>query len=284
MIIIKDTPLADVISNIAIEQGSVTALRDTLAMIQSSSDIASIEKYLTTNAVLRGIVNKAKTDISSRHDFFTTLSYTLTTASKLLEDIKKRFQSSKTRIFDTTTISYREKGMFDWISAINFLSGYTSKLFDIVLTQPKDIARYLTKADFEYINKTWTYYLIVMKRLSAAPLTLTRSLDLLSDAPYDPENDTLLAQLRGRDAIDNGLAPHKFNPYYWLNYGVMLRNVSRIKSNRESIDLYAMKLQKLEQDKQGNSDPAIDRQIEYWQNEIRILDAEIANIEEKYRG
>lgn len=285
MIVIKNTDVETVVKNIGAERTFLEGLKDNLGMVQNSSDdvLQGIFEYIKHNAVFNGISERARREISAKHDFFQTMSFAVDNAIMLLNDIETRLKKTRVKVFDTATITYRQKGMFDWINSINFFSNYSSKLIDVCLTQPKTINNYLTKADFEFINKTVGYYNILLKRLCDSERDLKRSLDMLSDEVYDADEVSVIEQLKGKQAASIGLAPHHFNPNYWRRYWVMTKDVRTIKSNREKIDMYAMKLQRLENKRNRTQDPSIDRQIEYWQNEIQILDAEIADIEEKYR-
>lgn len=284
MIVIKDAELSVVLKNIDAERTFLDGLKNNIGMLQnSSSDILSgIHNYVRRNAVFNSISEKAKRSISSKHDIFQTMSFALANGIALLNDIEARLKKSNIKVFDTATITYRQKGMFDWISAINFFGKYTSSFIDVCLTQPKTVNNYLTKADFQFINKTAEYYNVVLARLCDSLSNIKRSLDLLSDETYDESESSIIENIRGKQAASIGFAPHVFNPGYWIRYRTMVKDVNTIKSSREKIDMYAMKLQRLENKRNNSEDPAIDRQIEYWQNEIQILDANIANIEAKY--
>lgn len=284
MIVVKNTDLPMVLKNINIEKEFLLGLKDSLALIHQSEPAVKdeIEAYIKNNAVLNGIATKAQREISSRHTLLETLDFGLNNGIALLDYIAQQFSASKVKVFDTATISFRQKGMFDWISSINFFGKYTSKLIDVVLTQPKTITHYLNKVDFEFINKTVGYYIIILKRLCSALKDIKRTIDMLSTETFSESEASLIEQIKGRQAVNLGLAPHNLNPMYWIRYGKMVSDVNTLKSNHEKIDMYAMKLQRLENRRNKTPDPAIDRQIEYWQNQIQILDAQIAQIEERY--
>lgn len=284
MIIVKNTSKEDVLANIATEKTFLQGLGDTVASISASPDSVLIDifDYVKHNAVLNGISENARKRISSKHDFFQTLSFAIKNGLAVLSYIETVFQKTNTKVYDTATLTYKQKGMFDFISAVNFFSSYTAKVLDIILTQPKTLQGMLTKADLEFVNKTVNYYNNLLARMCESERDLKRSIDVLSDDVYDEENASILTQVKGRDAVNTNLMPHELNPLYWIKYQLMKKDVNRIKNNRGKIDVYAMKLQKLENKKRHTEDPTLDRQIEYWVNEIQILDAEIADIEAKY--
>ena len=284
MIIIKNAELENISKVITTERSYIQGLKENLAMIQATDSHVRDEifDYIKHNAVINGIAENIRRNISNKHDIFQAMNFALDNAEALIVEIEARLKKSGKKIFDTKAISYREKGMFDWLNSISFYVNYTSKLIDIILTQPKTVANYLTKADFEFINKTVGYYNTLTKRLTDSRRNLVRSIDMLSDEQYDPEYSSIIEDAKGKEATTVGLMPHELNPDYWRRYIVMRWDVRTIKVNQEKIDMYAAKLQRLESQRNGQENPSLDAQIEKWQNEIQILDAEIREIEEKY--
>lgn len=284
MIIVKNTSKDAVLENINTEKTFLQGLGDTLASVKVSTDDVKndIAMYIKQNAVLNGIAVNAQRSISQKHSLLETIAFAIKNALNLLDYIHDQFKKSNVKVYDTSTLTYKQKGMFDYVSSISFFSNYTSKILDIILTQSKSIKEVLTKADLEFINKTVNYYNILLKRLCGSDRDLKRSIDILSDEVFDEESASVITQVKGREAVTTNLLPHELNPGYWVRYALMLRDVSLIKSNRGKIDTYAMKLQKLENKRRQTEDPSLDRQIEYWTNEIQILDAEIAEKEAKY--
>lgn len=284
MIIVKNAEIGNITKIITVERTYIESLRESVEMIKASDPavLKEIFEYIQKNAVFNGIADHVRREISGKHTLFDAMTFALDNAKVVADYVETKLKKSGTKIFDTATITYREKGMFDWLNAISFFTNYTSKVIDITLTQPKAVNNYLSKADFEYINKTVGYYRTILKRLCDSQKNILRSIDMLSDEQYDPEFSTVIEEAKGRAAVDTGLAPHHFSPEYWRRYVAMRWDVSTIKSNQEKIDLYASKLQRLENKRNNNPDPKLDSQIEFWQNEIQILDSEISDIEAKY--
>lgn len=284
MIIVKNAELPNILKIIGIERSYLESLKDNVEMIKASDPavLKDIDTYISKNAVFNGISEAVRREISSKHTLFDAITFALDNAIELSKYVETKLKASKQKLFDTSTISYREKGMFDWLNTISFFSNYTSKIIDVVLTQPKTINNYLSKADFEYLNKTVMYYRTVLKRLTDSRKNLIRSIEMLSDEQYDPEFSSIIEKAKGKDATTIGLAPHNFSPEYWRRYLVMRWDVSTLQSNQEKIEMYSAKLQRLEIQRAGGANPKLDSQIEYWENQIQILDSDIADIEAKY--
>lgn len=284
MIIVKNAELQNVLKIIGIERSYLVSLKDSVGSIQGSEPeiLKGIDDYISRNALFKGIDDFAQREISSKHTLFDAMVFALNNAIDLTDYIEAKLKQSKNKLFDTSTITYREKGMFDWLNSISFFANYTSKIIDVVLTQPKTVNSYLNKADFEYLNKTGNYYRTILKRLTDSKKNLVRSVEMLSDEQYDPEYSSIIEDAKGKEATSVGIAPHNFSPEYWRRYIVMRWDVNTIKSNQEKIDMYSAKLLRLENQRNGSPNPKLDKQIEYWQNEIQILDSEISDLERKY--
>lgn len=284
MIIVKNAEFAKVSTTIDIEKTYIQNLLETLTMIRASDKdvLAGIDDYIKHNAVFNGIATHVNRNISSRHTLFDALVFSLNNALVLQDAALDILKKANKKVFDTNAITYKEKGVFDWLNAISFFVNYSSKLIDVILTQPKNIAAFLTKADFEFLNKTVNYYNTLLKRLSDSPKNLQNSLKMLSDEQYDVEFTDIITRAKGKEATTVGLSPHELNPDFWRRYLVMRWDVRTLKSNQEKIDMYASKLQRLENKRTNAQDPSLDHQIEQWQNEIQILDAENRELEAKY--
>lgn len=285
MIVIRNTTKDQVINVIRnTEVVNINGLSDNIELIKLSSKevTESIQKYIQQNAVIKGIETNIRNNISNRSDLLQGIEFALGNADKLLGIILQYFKSTNTKIFDTSTITFKEKGMFDWLNAINFFSRYTATILDLILEQPKNVSDYLVKNDVEFMNKTAGYYNTILKRLCGSFNELKRSLDMLSNETYDADNEEILSSVKGKEATTVGLLPHHLNPYYWVRFVDMKLDIAIIKSSREKIDSYAMKVQNLENQLSNNPDPAIQRRLEYWRDEIIKLDAKISDIEAKY--
>lgn len=284
MIIVKNAEFTNIAKIINVERTFAESLEDSIVTIQNSDKdvLRNIENYISKNGVINGISENVRREISGKHTLFDAMVFALKNSQDISRYIEAKLKKSNKKIFDTATITYQEKGMFDWLNTISFFANYTSKLVDILLTQPQSINNYLTKADFEYINKTVNYYRTVMKRLCDSLKNIQRSIDMLSTEQYDPEFSSIIEEAKGKEAVETGLAPHHFNPIYWASYVAMRWDVNTLESNQDKIRLYAAKLQRLELEKNRSSDPSLDAQIEYWENQIQVLDAESEDIRAKY--
>ena len=284
MIIVKDMSKDTLLKAINAEKITIQGLTDILGSIKEADKAvrSDLFDYIKRNAVINSISEKAKKEVSSRADFFETLTFACNNAQLLLTYIENYFKKAKNNVYDTETITYKEKGMFDWFNAINFFGRHSTTLLNIILEQPKSINAYLAKVDFEFINKTYSYYSILIKRLCDSERNLYKSIEMLSDETYDIEGSEIIESIKGKQAVSVGFAPHQLNPVFWIRMGIMKHDVKVIKRNREEIDVCVAKIQKLESRKNGNPDPALEKQIEFWENEIRILNAEIAEKEDKY--
>ncbi|TQH47457.1 hypothetical protein, partial [Pseudomonas aeruginosa] len=75
---------------------------------------------------------------------------------------------------------------------------------------------------------------------------------------------------------------HLLNPKYWISLANMNLNIARIEKMRRDNELFAMKISKAVNMKNGVNDAEIDRQIEVLQDEIIKNVNTIETIERRY--
>lgn len=290
MILIKDTKKEDVVLRLESESNFAAGLADTLQLMKglSADQAADMDSYATKNATMRSIDAGVKKGIHNSISTMDAIATALTNLSVWVPKLKERLKKSATKTFDTETITFRERGILDVISAVNFFNRYTSIYLDILLEQankPVDLAKMLNKHDLSFFNDTAKHYVTVLVRFTQSVKDLEGMLDRLSEEMADGMSEQILREAEGEDSISirKGLAPHELNPVYWVRLWRMRRDVKTIEVNQKRIETLAMKIARLNNQRSGQEDPALDHTIEVYQDKIIKMDAEIRQIVEKYR-
>lgn len=289
MIIIKDTPKSDVLVGIDKEINHVQGLSDTLKLIEDSPETkANVEAVINSNAVLKGLDNDTRKFINPKTNLLDSLNFAVRTLSLWLPKLRDRIEKSQVKVFDTETLSFKEKGILDSVSSINFYTKYATMLLDIALTQankPERMEAYLEKADFRFFNDTAKYFTSLTTRFNTSVKDLETMIDKLSDETFDTLSEDIIKGQLGIDSVSvaQNLLPHEVNPFHWLKWREMKKDVKTIQVSGEQIDMLVMKIARLNNRRNGSEDPALDRQIEVYQNDIIKKRARIAQIEDKYK-
>lgn len=288
MIIISETPKLDVLVAIDKEASRVKGLIDTIRLLSDSPENAiAVEAYVQKNAVLKGIEGSLKKGLDSRAQLIPALGYAVSQLDMWLPKLRERIVKSKTSVYDAQTVTFKEKGILDTISALDFFNRYATMVLNIALTQAGkevNMHSFLTKVDLTFFNDTSKYFSGLLIRFSQSIKSLEEMIDNLSDETYDATSEDIIRGTLGDNAVAplRGLAPHHLNPVYWYRRQKMKSDVKLISSTNEEIEMLAMKIARLNNRRNGVEDPEIDRQIEMYQDELIKRQGKIMQIEAKY--
>lgn len=291
MILIKNYSKSDLLLTIDRELNHVVGFKDSMKLFKEIlGGYNTLGTYVEHNAVLKGIQSKVKSKIGSNFDLLSAIEMGVNNVASVLPELRKQVSSSGTKTYDGETITFKERGILDTISAINFFNRYTNMVLDILLTQgydeKADVKSLLNKVDFAFFNDTANYYSTLLIRFSEGWKVVLEAIENLSDEQVDDLSEGIIAEAEGKEAVSvrQGLAPHELNPVFWFRLWKMRRDVSTIQVSQEQIELMAMKIARLNNKRSGTEDPALDRQIETYENEILKKRAKIEAIMGKYNG
>lgn len=290
MIIISKTPKMDVLAAIDRERSLVQGLLDNFGLLYDtgSETVAKVEGLVEKNAVFNGIQKELKRVMNPRATLLHETQEALNTILMWIPKLRARVDKSRVTVYDKETISFQEKGILDAVASINFYTRYASMVVDVLLTQAHkevNMQSYLTKVDFQFINDTAKYFAHLTVKFNDSVTNLDKMVDDLSDELYDPTSEEVIKATLGQKAVAmHGLGPHELNPLYWYKVAIMKKDVAVIASSHEKIEMLASKIARLNNQRTGHEDPALDRAIETYQNEIIKHQAKIVDIEARYNG
>ncbi|WZX10456.1 hypothetical protein ACP1_0167 [Aeromonas phage ACP1] len=291
MILIKNYSKADLLLTIDRELNHVIGFKDSMKLFKEVlGGYNTLSTYIDRNAVLKGIQSKVKSKIGNNFDLLGAIEMGVNNVASVLPELRKQVSQSSTKTYDGETITFKERGILDTVSAINFFNRYTNMVLDILLTQgydeKADVKSLLNKVDFAFFNDTAAYYGNLLTRFSEGYKVVLEAIEALSDEQVDDLSEGIIAEAEGKEAVSvrQGLAPHEMNPLFWIRLWKMRRDVSTIQVSQEQIELMAMKIARLNNKRSGTEDPALDRQIETYENEILKKRAKIEAIMGKYNG
>lgn len=288
MIIINDTPKADVVVSIDKELVYLRGLSDTLHLLRDNADnYAAAEAYINRNAVLKGIEADVKKHIGARSSLLETMEFSINQLLTWVPKLKDRIVRSKTDTYDVETITFKEKGILDSVMAVNYFNRYAGLVLDIVITEASkevNMNTFLTKVDLGFFNNTPKYFSNLLVKFSQSIKTLDTMIDDLTDEVYDAQAEEIIGASVGDKAVSvqRNLAPHQLNPLFWWRMRRMKKDIKALVDANADIDMLAMKIARLNNRRSGVEDPGLDRQIEIYQDEIIKKQGRIAQIEARY--
>lgn len=284
MIVIQETPKEQIEMIINAETITIDGAYNALMIVKEGEEggLKEALKSIEKNSVLNGIQNQIKRS-RGNVDLVSALIHALDTSSALLKYADNYIKTSKTRIYDDNSLTFKDKGVLDWVSTINFFGRYTSIILNIILSEPgKSETKILVKNDLAFFNQTVKYFTHVLDQLCENKEYLIKNLKSLSDELYSEENEQILLTMLKKEQVTTGLAPHQFNPMFYIRRRRMHKDVKIIKRNQEEIKYWVAKIQERQNARDGTNDPAIDYQIQTYSDQITILNSQIKQLMEKY--
>lgn len=289
MIHIKNAKRTDVIAALETETNFLIGLKDNIVMLRDISGTAGddVKKAIETNATLKSIVSGLRREIHNA-DLLTALQYAIENLQVWGARLKEIITKSDTKVWDDSTITFRERGVLDAISSINFFNRYADTVLNVLLTAAYDGAdpkTIMSKVDLSFFSDTAAYFTTLVVRFNQPAKELWKMIEDLSDELVD---DLSADILRGTDgeasvSIRKGLAPHQLNPLHWVYVWRMKRDLETIRSGNEQIELLALKIARLNNKNSGVQDPNLDHQIEVYTDKIIKIKARNNKIVESYR-
>lgn len=290
MILIKDTKKEEVILRLQNEISYVDNLIDTINLFNKidPAQQAAMQEFISHNAITKAIDQGLKKAISPKITPVEAISGGLYTLKSWLPKVLNRLKQSKTKTFDTETVTFQERGILDTISAVNFFNRYATMFLDVLLEQahkPVDLKKMFNKIDFSFFNDTYQHFVTVTVRFSHSVKDLEEMLENLSEELADNLSEGILREADGEAAVSvrKQMAPHDLNPIYWYRLWRMRRDVKFIEVSTVRIETLAMKIARLNNQRNGENDPSLDRMIEVYEDKIIKLESDIRDTMEKYQ-
>lgn len=289
MIHIKNAKKSEVLVTLENEANFLVGLNDNLTMLMEVGGKAreEMDKILVQNAVLKGITQTVRKEVNGHFDLLTGIKYAVENLNLWIIKLREQFNRLNTKTFDDETLTFRERGMLDGLSAINFFNRYTTMVLDILTIgayDGSDSKHILNKIDLTMFTESASYYGALLVRFNQPAKTLNEMIENLSDELADEMSEQILRGAEGDAAVSirKGLAPHQLNPVHWFYLWRMRRDVETLRVGQEQIDVLAMKIARLNNRNSGVEDPALDAQIEVYTDKITKIKARQREIIERY--
>ena len=255
-------------------------------MVANKVDLShEINQWVITKSIVRELDNNGYRGVG----FVGATRGSCETIVSLVPGLTKRVNGYKDEVWDGKLLTLRQVNILNLMEHMEYWLKYTNMVYNVLLdlnnqsvTTPE---KALDKADLKLVNGTLEFYKSVTLDLLKGSRRLLEGLDDLPDVEV---NETSLAVLEATDPkaapdyLKRGFGVHLLNPKYWISLANMNLNIARIEKMRRDNELFAMKISKAVNMKNGVNDAEIDRQIEVLQDEIIKNVNTIETIERRY--
>lgn len=193
-------------------------------------------------------------------------------------------------IWDGKLVNLRQANILNLVEYMDYWLKYSFMVCDVLMTMNNDGEKpdaYLSKGDLRWIQGTESFYRSFTVDLLKGARYIMTNLDKIPDVEISEGSMSVLEGLDGKDGaktdlLNKGFGIHLVNPYFWYSVGVSKYHLMRIEQMRRNNELFAMKIAKAINKRDGTNDPQIDRQIEVYQEAIIKNEHAIEKIEEQY--
>ncbi len=284
---IKTFKQSEVISSIQNQLAFINGIQDTLDLVKSNNiDLSrSLDNWAVTNQITKEIHRVLSPSMS----YWELIKHNFGVIQTVLNFILNEISTDKTKLYDGNSITIKQANYFNIIEMASFWVKYTNLVIDILLSmenkEQKDATpAVVSKTDLAFVNKTRAYYSDLCIQFAEAPNTIIGHLKKMPDVPASENNIDVLMSSKGIDSVRamRGIAIHLLTPMFWIKELKMEWDIKSIKSYHEDNQYNAMKIEQLNNKRNGKIDTTLDFQISKYQDKIQKNRYEIEKIEARY--
>lgn len=211
--------------------------------------------------------------------------------TKLINLVDKTFEKNTT----VDGITFSKVQIIQLIEAVFFINRYAPKLLNFIIIMETSIydknqARYikesLTNAQIDYINDNFKTFCMLIEKMLAGPDNTIKLLSKIPNYVVANETEETLVSLKGRDSIDpigfnNFIAPW-LNPIYHLRMKIAEYQTNRYNELKDETKLIKLRILNLENILSEEPNPAIEKEINYYQDLVQKNELILEDMEKKY--
>ena len=249
-----------------------------------------LSKFESSWYVTKGLSRHLENQGFGALDLFKVQTVGAQAIKSALEPLGKMIKDYHEKLWDGKLITLKQANILNLIEYMNFWLKYSFMVCDVLMTMNNDGEspdRYLGKGDLRWIQGTEGFYRSFTVDLLKGSRYIMTNLEKIPDVEISQGSLDVLDALGekeavGSDLLAKGFGIHLMNPYFWFSVGRSKYHLMRIEQMRRENELFAMKISKAINKRDGSNDPQIDRQIEVYQEAIIKNEHAIEEIEKDY--
>lgn len=212
-----------------------------------------------------------------------TIILGLNNAVKSLDILSGLVEDNFRQEVTAASLTYKKAAIIQVISAITMFGDYALRLLNILLiAETKGMSseefRTSKQREFVYLNRDLRAFCAVLKIMLDGPAKVKSQISGSAELIIHPDKATAVKAVQGPSAV-NAFPALGFtviwNPIYHIRMRWAEFQVARLRAAKERKEILQLRLLYLERQREGKSDAALERQIEYTQNRINDMDYKI---------
>ena len=209
-----------------------------------------------------------------------------------LEETKKLVEATYNEDVGGAGVTYLKANLLQFVELVGFVSKYARQLLIYAYAAETDgqegsgisFSESIPPAQRDWLKSNMQNFYVAFNIVSVSPDEFKRKIKDIPDIVVKPEaGDALSAALGDKklDPFNMKLIPVWLNPIYHVRMFVAQWQTERYHQAKLELQLLQLHKLHLEKVRAGKSDAALEKQIEYTQNQISKLASKIRDMEEE---
>lgn len=205
---------------------------------------------------------------------------------KRLEWLRKEITENFSDDLNARGITFPKANMLALLQAIGFAVRYSRKLllatYGYELPHMKGITKgqAFSKAELKILDEQQSVFIRVMEILSRQDVA--KQIDSVPNVVVDVNDSNGAVATAGTqlDPLALGFLPYRWNPIYHIRLKIAEWQHARYESAKAERQAIEMRLILLRNSRDGQKNPSVDKQIEYYDDQLQKLNRKIADMED----
>lgn len=225
-------------------------------------------------------------------NIITTVKWTLNNIVKMQESLIPYLDKHFTDTTVASSITYKKAQYLQLLDAIKFYTSFSRDFLNYVLVaetgehdRGNTLQKSLTPAKIKYIESGLNNFWYLTDAFNQDVHQVMKLLDDVPDIIIKEDNIELIEATNGKNKVDPmkmGFISANQSPFYSLMVKYALWQHSKYEMALEERELIKLRILDLKKTLEGNPDPAIQKQIDSYQNLVNKLDYKISKVEKEY--
>lgn len=187
--------------------------------------------------------------------------------------------------------SYKKANILQFIEGITFITKYARKMLVYVFVAEthsaggsETIRESLTPIEINWITQNSVYFARLLADITGKSASVQAHIDAVPDLVVNQDNAEVLPKTIGEKKTDPfrmGFIPVFLNPIYHVRMAVAEWQAERYNQAVDELELVRLRRMRLEKQVTGQSDAALEKEIDYMERRIQGLEAKIAKMEKQ---
>lgn len=243
-------------------------------------------KVLLDNNLLKTIANTSGIKAKDNRDLLVKIKGLLVNVTKSGKDLTKVVENDLSEIVTDKTGTVRDVAIIKVVADISSLGMFTLDLLYFVLSNNGADESNYPKIKFQKIRDGIPSYSASLKSYAGHFANTVKDLPKVATIPakVDPSKISMFEKLVGKSGKSINLPNTQGfngNPVYSIRMWLVDREIAKYESLKEKRKLIDLKLMELKVQETGDENPALRKQIEYFEDKISKVEYEIAQIEDE---